>query len=406
MIITDVLTVPLRYEMPIPMADAIHYMPARETLLVLVHTDVGMVGRGEAASYGGTLESVSSVINGELRSQLIGADPLCVERIWQRAVATSQQRGRNGTFLMALSGVDIALWDIVGQACRMPLYQLFGGFRESVVAYASAGFYADAKDAAALSEEVAGYVGLGFRGVKIKVGRQPEALLNPLSLTSAAQYATVSFEEDVERVRAARRAVGRSTRLAIDANNAWTPSDALRFMEEVRDEDIYWLEEPISNDDVTGSRLLADRLNVPVAGYESLVGLGAFRDLIAGRGVDIVQPDVIWSGGFSEVRKIAALAEAARLPVIPHVFSSALSLVANLHLIASISNGSWLEWDQNQNPLRTELLDEPLLLGTSGLVTAPTRPGLGVTIDHRTVNRFRLSGPELRWEDINGNAER
>jgi D-arabinonate dehydratase len=406
MIITDVLAVPLRYEMPIPMADAIHYMPARESLLVLVHTDVGIVGRGEAASYGGALASVASVVEGELRSQLIGADPFTVERIWQRAVTASQQRGRNGTLLMALSGVDIALWDIVGQVCRTPLFRLFGGFRESVPAYASAGFYAENKDSTSLAEEVGAYVERGFTGVKIKVGRQPEALLNPLMLTAAEQYATVSFDEDVERVRAARRAVGKRTKLAIDANNAWTPSDTLRFMEQIREEDIYWLEEPTSNDDIEGSRHIAERLNIPVAGYESLIGLGAFRDLIGNRAVDIVQPDVIWSGGFTEVRKIAALAEAAHLPVIPHVFSSALSLVANLHLIASISNGSWLEWDQNPNPLRTDLLDEPLLLTASGRVAAPTGPGLGVTIDHRTVNRFRVGGSELSWEDINGNADR
>jgi L-alanine-DL-glutamate epimerase-like enolase superfamily enzyme len=372
------------------MADAIHYMPDRPTLLVQVHTDEGIVGLGEAAAYGGFLESTEAIITGELRRTIVGEDPFRVEKLWQMMATRAHQRGRRGMLMMALSGVDIALWDIIGQATRTPLYRLLGGYRETLQAYASAGFYAQDKDVHALEEEVGGYAERGFGCVKMKVGRQPEALLNPLREMPAADYATVTFEEDVARVRAVRKAIGSNVKLAIDANNAWTPSLALTFMREVEDLDIYWLEEPVATEDLDGSAMVAHQLAVPVSGYETETGLPGFRELITRHAVDIVQPDVIWSGGITECRKIAALAQAYSLPVIPHVFSSAVSTIANMHFIASIPNGSWLEWDQNPNALRSDLFEEPLTLDERGSVRLPQRPGLGVRLNQETVNRYRI----------------
>ena len=172
--ITDVTTIKLRFPMTVPMADAIHYMPERPTLLVQVHTDAGLVGLGEAAAYGGFLESTEALITGELRRTILGQDPFRVEKLWQMMATRAQQRGRRGMLMMAISGVDIALWDIIGQATRTPLYRLLGGYRETLPVYASAGFYARDKDAARLAEEVAGYAERGFGCVKIKVGRQPD----------------------------------------------------------------------------------------------------------------------------------------------------------------------------------------------------------------------------------------
>lgn len=372
------------------MADAIHYMPERPTLLVQVHTDEGIVGLGEAATYGGFLESVDALVTGELRLTLLGQDPFRVERLWQMMATRAQQRGRRGMLMMAISGVDIALWDIIGQATRTPLYRLLGGYQDALPVYASAGFYAREKNEHALAEEVGGYAERGFPCVKIKVGRQPEALLNPLLNMPAAKYATVTFEEDIARVRAARHAVGPNVRLAIDANNAWTPSLALQFMREVEDQDIYWLEEPVATEDLEGSALVAQQLVTPVAGYETETGLPGFRDLIARRAVDIVQPDVIWSGGITECRKIAAIAQSFGLPVIPHVFSSAVSTIANMHFIASLPNGSWLEWDQNPNPLRSELFEEPLVVDDEGNTRLPQGPGLGVKLNQETLDRYRV----------------
>ncbi len=390
MLITNVTTIKLRFPMNVAMADAIHYMPERTALLVQVHTDEGLVGLGEVAAYGGFLESVETLITGELRHTILGHDPFRVERLWQMMATRAQQRGRRGMLMMAISGIDIALWDIIGQAAHTPLYRLLGGYRDTLQAYASAGFYAQGKGLDELAEEVGGYAAQGFGCVKIKVGRQPDTLLNPLADMPALDYATVTFEEDIARVQAARKTIGPKVRLAIDANNAWTPSLALKFMRAVEDQDIYWLEEPVATEDLNGSALVAHQLTTPVSGYETETGLPGFRELITRQAVDIVQPDVIWSGGITECRKIAALAQAYHLPVIPHVFSSAVSTIANMHFIASISNGSWLEWDQNPNALRSELFEEPLTLDNQGRVRLPERPGLGVKLNETTIDRYRV----------------
>ncbi len=389
--ITDVRTIKLRYPVPLPMADAIHYMPERTALLVQVEADERHVGLGECAAYGGSLESMERVVLDDLRPSLIGEDPFQVERLWSRMALRSQQRGSAGMLMQAISGVDIALWDLIGQATRTPLYRLLGGYRDTLNAYASAGFYAGDKGPAQLAAELGGYAERGFKTVKMKVGRNPEVMLNPLPDMWAPDYATATLEEDVERVRAARAAIGPDVRLAIDANNAWTPPVAQQFMHQVAGQNIAWLEEPVATDNITGSAELAHTLDVPVAGYETATGLASFRNLITQRAVDIVQPDVIWTGGITVCRKVAALAEAHHLPVVPHVFSSAVALIANMHFIASLPNGGLLEFDQNPNPLRAELFHEPITARSDGTVPLPNRPGLGVSLNSEVIERYRVS---------------
>lgn len=372
------------------MTDAIHYMPARNVLLVQVRTDAGLVGLGESAAYGGSLESMAAVVEHDLRPIIVGQDAARIERLWQMMAGRPHQRGTRGMLRNAISGIDIALWDIMAQAARMPLWRMLGGYRDRLDAYASAGFYAGDKTADALAAEVASYAERGFRGVKIKVGRQPDALLNPLVHMDATDYATVSFEEDVARVRAARRAIGRNVMLAIDANNAFTAPAAVRFARAVEDQAIAWFEEPVATEDIDGSADVARQLDMPVAGYETETSLAGYRELLARRAVDIAQPDVIWSGGVTESRRIAALAQAYAAPVIPHVFSSAVSTAANMAFIASIPNGSWLEQDQNPNALRTELFNEPLDVCADGTIAMPERPGLGYTLNEATIERYRV----------------
>src|SRR5919112_3871179 len=267
-LITEVSTLKLRFSMATPMADAIHYMPERNLLIVQITTDDGLVGLGECAAYGGSLDSMERVVLDDLQPSLIGEDPFRVERLWSRMARRSHQRGTTGMLMQAISGVDIALWDLIGQATRTPLYRLLGGYRDTLEAYASAGFYAGGKGLTELAEEVGGYAERGFRTVKMKVGRNPEVMLNPLPDMWAPDYATATLDEDVERVRAARAAIGPTVRLAIDANNAWTPSVAIQFMHAVGDQQIAWLEEPVWTEDLAGSAHVAEVLDVPVAGYE------------------------------------------------------------------------------------------------------------------------------------------
>ena len=375
------------------MADALHYIPARTALLLELRTENGLVGIGEAAIYGGPAVTVETMIHEELAPRLLGEDPTQPERLWQRLMWPSHQHGDGGVLPAAVSGLDIAVWDLLGQIAGLPLARVLGGHLDAVRAYASAGFYFDGKDAGALADEVRGYVDAGFRHAKIKVGRTHDTPLNPLVHMIRPEFAAVSYQEDLERVRTVRRAIGDDVRLMVDVNNAWTPPTAIQAGREYDRLGIHWYEEPVGTQDRAGSAAVNAALDVPVSGYETQTGLEGFRDLIALRAVDVVQPDVIWSGGITACRRIAALAQAAGLPCVPHVFSTAVSIAANLHFIASLPNAYLLEMDRNPNPLRTELLDRSLEPDDQAVVQVPDGPGLGVKLDHETLRRYATAPP-------------
>src|ERR687883_688344 len=391
--IAYVKTYQVTYPLDTPLSDSIHYMPVRAALLVELGTEDGEVGIGESAIYGGPASVVETMIHEELVPRILGEDPTSPEWLWQVMMGRSHQHGDGGVLPAAVSGLDIAMWDIMSRKASLPLYRLLGGYRNEVRAYASAGFYAEGKDAEGLADEARGYAESGFRHVKIKVGRTTDTPVNPLVHMDAPEFATVTFAEDLRRVGAVRKAIGDDVHLMVDANNAWTKPTALEAGREFERLGVHWFEEPVATDDREGSAALATALNVPVAGYETRTGLAGFRDLIADGAVDIVQPDVIWTGGITACRRIAALAMAAGLPCVPHVFSTAVSLVANLHFIASIPNSYLLEFDQNPNALRTELLDRPIEPDGRGIVSVPDGPGLGVRLDPETLRLYAAAEP-------------
>jgi L-alanine-DL-glutamate epimerase-like enolase superfamily enzyme len=375
------------------MADSLHYIASRTALLVEVRTDDGRVGIGESAIYGGPASVGEAVIHDELAPRVLGADPTMPELLWQRMTNPSHQHGGGGVLPATVSGLDTAIWDLLGQIAGLPLYRLLGGHQNRVRAYASAGFYMDGKDAAGLADEVRGYVAKGYRHAKIKVGRTDDTYMNPLVHMEAPDFSVVSLAEDLRRVRAVREAIGEDVHLMVDANNSWTPPTALRAGREYDRLGVHWFEEPVPTEDRDGSAQLARELDVAIAGYETQTGLAGFRDLINARAVDIVQPDVIWSGGITACKRIAAVAVAAGLPCVPHVFSTAVSIAANLHFIASLPNAYLLEFDQNPNALRAELLDQPITPDADAVVTVPEGPGLGVKLDHETLRRYATSPP-------------
>jgi len=220
--IASITTYSVTYPLDAPMADAVHYIPARAALLVQVATDDGRVGTGESAIYGGSASAIEALIHDVLAPRVLGADPTRPELLWQRMLWPSHQLGTGGALPMAISGIDIAVWDLLGQLAGLPLSRLLGGHQDQVRAYASGGFYFDGKDAAALAEEFKAGVARGYRHGKMKVGRTPETPMNPLAHMVEPTFATVSLAEDLERVRAVRQAVGDDFRLMVDANNAWT----------------------------------------------------------------------------------------------------------------------------------------------------------------------------------------
>ncbi|HLC30529.1 MAG TPA: mandelate racemase/muconate lactonizing enzyme family protein [Dehalococcoidia bacterium] len=387
--IVDVRTIQLSYRCEQPYMSAGGIQRARSVLLVQIETDEGLVGLGEA---GGPLGSTQVFVEQQLKPLLVGEDPLLVERLWQKMFHRTRAIGRRGLVMYAISGVDIALWDIVGKVAKLPLFRLFGAFRDTVEAYASGGFYQEGKDVAALAREAEGYVAQGFRAMKMKVGRNPSTQTNTnlREMQADHEMCVVSLDEDLARVEAVRKALGREAKLMVDANCVWSPALAIQMGKGMEPFDIYWLEEPVATDDVRGSAEVARALTTPIAGYETESGLYGFRELIEQGAVDVVQPDIARAGGFTECRRIAALAQAYNLTVAPHAFSSAINLVASMHLLASLPNGLQLEYDQNPNGLRTDLLKEPITADHHGSVKLPERPGLGVELNPEAVERYRV----------------
>src|SRR6201988_4047382 len=386
--IVDVRTTPLSYRCAPPYGSAGGMQAARGGLLVEVETDDGIIGIGESGGGGG---STRRVIEKQLRPMLLGKDPLLIERLWQKMFARTRQFGRRGIVMNAISGIDIALWDLAGKIARLPLYRLLGGCRERVEAYASGGFYQEGKSVDHLAGEAEGYRARGFKGMKMKVGRNPSTQTHLRHLVDHAGLCEVEPEEDIARVAAVRRALGPRAKLMVDVNCAWSPSFAIEMGRAFEPHKLYWIEEPVATDDIEGSANVADALATPMAGYETETGLYGFRELITRGAVDIVQPDIAWSGGFSECRRIAALAQAHHLMVAPHAFAGAVLLVAALHFIASIPNGLVLEFDQNPNGLRDELLKQPLAIDRDGMMRVPERPGLGIELDPAALERYRAA---------------
>ena len=387
--IVDVRGIPLTWRSDNPYMSAAGAQAARSALLVEVETDDGVTGIGEAGVGGGAPSVTRAVVEQLLKPMLVGEDPLLIERLWQKMFERTRAAGRRGVVMHAISGVDIALWDIAGKIAGLPLYRLFGAYSDALEVYASGGFYQEGKDVRALAAEAESYVAQGFRGMKMKIGRNPSTQSHLRGLLAHADKCVVTPEEDLARVEAVRKALGPHRKLMVDINCVWSPAVAIAMGKALEPFDLYWIEEPVATDDIEGSAAVAAALATPIAGYETETGLYGFRELVTRRAVDIVQPDLAWTGGFSEGRRIAALAHAHNLMVAPHAFGGAVLLTASLHFAASLPNALVVELDRNENPLREALLKEPIKADRHGMVTLPTRPGLGIELDRAAVERWR-----------------
>jgi L-alanine-DL-glutamate epimerase-like enolase superfamily enzyme len=385
--IAAVRTIALSCPVDPPYASAAGVQSRRGALLVEVETDSGIVGIGEAGLGGG---ATATVIEKDLAPLLVGEDPLLIEGLWQKMFMRTRQYGRRGVVMQAISGIDIALWDIAGKVARLPVYKLLGACRDRVEAYASGGFYQAGKSAADLAGEAEGYRARGFKGMKMKIGRNPSTQTHLRQVLGNSSFCEVDPSEDLARVAAVRQALGPQAKLMVDVNCAWSPAFAIEMGRAMEPYHLYWIEEPVETDDIEGSARVADALATPIAGYETELGLYGFRELIRRGAVDIVQLDIAWSGGFSEGRRIAAYAQAHHRMVAPHAFAGAVLLVASLHFAAAMPNALVLEWDQNPNGVRDELLKQPLKLESDGTIRLPERPGLGIELDRAAIDRYRV----------------
>ena len=306
----------------------------------------------------------------DIEKFVLGKSPFDCEVVYDDLSAG----GRNAR---SACGVEIALWDLMGKALDQPVWQLLGGRRRTkVLAYASGLFKPESGDhASSLAEEAAQYRDMGFQAVKMKMGFGPG--------------------EDERIVSTVREAIGDDIALAIDANCAYDPATAIDSGKRVTAYDLLWYEEPIAPGDVAGYGMIKQALpTCRLVGAEGLAGSRAFRDLIQARVLDGVQPDISIAGGFTEMKRIAAMADADNVRVIPHMWGGAIRLAATLHYQATMPDKPspmnpfpcYCEYDMTENGLRTEL-------GTrfpmeDGWVKVPEGPGLGVEIDREVLVRY------------------
>lgn len=370
--ITDIKTQSYAYPVEDLFGSAGRWTKVRNVTLVFVKTDEGITGIGESDCAGGPPIVTATIVEHELKPKILGMDPFDVERIWRTLYDNTMMHGRRGAIIAAISGIDIGLWDIMGKTVNKPIYKLLGGARDQVMPYASQGFYRPGKGLEYLAQETNRAVESGYKAIKMKIGK-------------------LSIPEDIKRIREVRRIIGDDILLFVDGNSVYSVKEALRVARHLEELNVYFFEEPVSPDNIQGSAQLAAATSVAIAGYETEYTRYGFRNFIDARAIDIAQPSIIRVGGITEGRRIAAYAGAHHLPVAAHMFSSGISFLANLHFIAGVENGFLLEFEQNFNPLRTDILAPQVFqVDGDGLITLPQGPGLGVEIDLSVIEKYRV----------------
>jgi L-alanine-DL-glutamate epimerase-like enolase superfamily enzyme len=341
---------------------------AREYALVRVRGNDGIEGIGFC--YGGSkaAQLVTMAVTDLLAPLLIGRDCHAVEQHWEVMYSEALLQGRAGAVMRAISILDNALWDRNARAAGLPLYKFLGAHRTDVVpAYASGGYYLEGKTPAMLGEEMARYVAMGFRAVKMKVGGMGE-------------------REEEDRIRAAREAIGPDVLLMLDANNAWKDlPTALRFMRLYEAHDPYWIEEPFSPDDIDNHARLAAATPVTVATGEIEAGRWRFKHLLEQGAAAILQADAAVCGGITEWRRIAATAASFGVNMCPHWFHD-----LHIHLVAAIPNGQFVEYFPDSEVLNFRQLITHQLEIRGGDLALPQGPGLGFDFDEEAVSAFAV----------------
>lgn len=347
----------------------------RQHCLVEIVCEDGTVGWGECL---GPAQPNAAVVKA-YTSALVGRNPLETEVIWSELYNLLRDQGQRGLTVTALSGIDIALWDIKGKHLGVPVSLLLGGrFRESVRAYATGFFRKDGVDRTAdVAQEAAFYVKEGFHAVKIKIG--------------------FDVEEDLKAIEALREALGPDTRLMIDANHGYDVLEAVELGKRAAPYKIDWFEEPVVPEQLGAYRAVREGQPIPVAGGETWHGRYGMLEPLSTRAVDIIQPDICGTGGFTEMRRIVDLAALYGVRCVPHVWGTGVAIAAGLQFIAALPPNPQrvnpiepiLEFDRTYNPFRQAILTQPIE-HRSGVVRIPNEPGLGIEINRSILEEFAL----------------
>jgi len=352
----------LSTEYPVPLRRRFVYSRTIDTVIVRIETDTGLVGWGEAKAPVAP-QATARIIELLLAEVLIGADPREVLVLWERMYAGMRVRGhRAGFYIEAIAGVDIALWDIAGQAAGAPISTLLGGrMRESARVYASGipALPLEAPDEAiaAIADEARALQAAGYTGVKMAIGR--------------------GVRGDLRSIRAVRDAMGDGFAIYADAAGVYSRADAMRLGEALEELGVGFFEMPIAPEDVEGYAELAQRLAIPIA-LDSIMTRHETVELIRNRAIDIVQPDVCRAGGITECRRIAELADCFGLAFQPHVsIGSAVHVAASAHLAVAMPNAIVCEYWIGENPIGAAVAETPATV-RDGYLFAPADPGLGI----------------------------
>jgi len=348
---------------------------SQETLIVKVHTDAGITGVGEVDSSSLVAKAIieaplSHKICRGLAECVLGQDPFEIDRLIHRMYEGTIFFGRQGAVIQAMSGVEIALWDIMGKATGRPVYQLLGGaFRKKLRAYASILF----GDTPAETERIGrNLVQQGFRAVKFGWGPMGQ-----------------SEESDLAQVRAARQGLGPDVELMVDAGLCWDTATAIRRAKQFEPFSLTWLEEPLHPDNLQGYARLSAQSPIRIAAGEEICDLKEFQQMMDLGGIDVVQVDVTRVGGLARAKRIGwDSAERHRLCV-NHSYKTGVNIAASLHFVAALPNSRYFEYCVEQGALRQTLTKQHFPI-VDGEIAVPEGPGLGIELDEQVVERFRV----------------
>ena len=379
----------LRYELDNELGYSQQYYKHRTAHLVEVVTDEGITGWGECFGPGNIALANKYIVEKVIQPLIIGEDPTSKEYIWHKVYNLLRDSGQKGMPIQALSGVDIALWDILAKKSKLPLYQLLGGKTNNKIPVYGYGMMLQKKSLQELcdlfKQEASQIKEKNFKAMKMKIGLGPK--------------------EDLILVRAVRDAIGENFKLMVDANHAYNKSDALYVGRGLDEMKIYWFEEPVAPEDYEGYKELREKLNINIAGGEAEFTKYGWNQLIKNKCIDIAQPEVCGLGGITEYLKVSALAQSNFIPIVNHVWGSAISIAVNLHLLSAqpdlpgglFPSKSMLEFDTTEkNIFITDLPKEKFSIleqvkNNDGYATVLESPGIGISPSKEFLKEFEVN---------------
>jgi L-alanine-DL-glutamate epimerase-like enolase superfamily enzyme len=348
----------------------------RDTVLVVVRTDEGIIGYGES-HHARAANAVAGIVNDVLQPLIAGHGADDIVGIWSTVYRRQlQTHGLGQAAVIAMSGIDIALWDIKAKAAGLPLYKLLGGGQKRIKAYAGGvalGFQAPES----LVDEARPFIEMGYKALKLRMGE--------------------SWRLDLARVRAIRNAFGDDMVIMVDANTSYRFDDVVALAPHLQDLNVYWLEEPFAPHDYKHYAAAAALNNVPLAAGENYYTRFEFARLVEEGKLSIFQPDVSKIGGVTEFMRVAALASAWKIPICPHSSLTAFNMATTMHCMLALDNADYFEADISFNPFRTQLTPEPYTLHGDGTVSIGDTPGIGFEPDMSFVEaHLFVPGPVSR----------